>query len=751
MAGMGVTAHGVDVWLTPVAIAVILATWSWHWWCGYRWTKGWGAVTGDLPAGTAALDALEGGPLQEAATAFRRSLLSAGGVHYRAGTSADFIYPGADASPALDGPPRWLANGHALLLSLGLLGTFLGLTIGLAAVNLTPGQDADALTQEIPKLFSGAKLAFAKSVAGIAFSIIWSYRWRQIEREYESYFERVVRTLDRAFPLQTPTHALAFAVEALAERTERAIGDAMAAASADATTAATLLRDASQRQAADAADQRADLRLLGETLIGAFSPKLQEALEHTLVPILTQVRDQGQQFGASAAKEMSEAMRAGQGEHLKELSESFEKTTQALDRTQTVVVGNTDVLAQMLVGLQRQVEGLNEATRGLSATVSATVTPLERIGADLDAACLALGETTHGLKAERTSLVAATGLLRAGEEAVTDRFDNIAAALEDLLGKVTETGVECRNLLEATVRGTAVARDNVASVGDAVGELQKAAAITRAQMDELVRTATASSAATGGKISDAAEQFDRSMQGVAAQLATWLASQNQATTQSTAEAIQLVTRAIRDAGEGFRDQIQSLGTAVGPVREDLQKAAAALQQSAAATSSGARGLAEAGEQLRTSLGAATQPLDRFRTGMDEVARALDLAARSIEGERSALQGLGGQLQAQSLALSSQIAEFKGLLTGEVAANLRGVRDSNDAVAASWARVNQQTLQNLDLFAQRTKDYADHIGNTITLPQDVQNLDGTLADLRDTLGHLKSVLIAQRVAADGSVA
>jgi predicted membrane chloride channel (bestrophin family) len=137
--------------------------------------------------------------------------------------------------------------------------------------------------------------------------------------------------------------------------------------------------------------------------------------------------------------------------------------------------------------------------------------------------------------------------------------------------------------------------------------------------------------------------------------------------------------------------------------------------------------------------------------MDEVSKSLDLAARSIESERTALQGLGGQLQTQSQALSTQITQFRGLLSGEVAANLQGVRASNDAIAASWARVNQQTLQNLDLFAQRTKDYADHIGNTITLPQDVQNLDGTLADLRDTLRHLKGVLEAHERVADGPTA
>ncbi len=770
MVGLGERAEGpFDWWLTPAAIGVILATWAWHRWRAYQWSRQWRRTIGDLPTGPGALDALESGPLLEAATAFRRSLITASGTAFRHGTSADFIFPGADADRKLDAPPAWLANGHALLLSLGLLGTFVGLTIGLSGVDLKSDQDPKALVEQIGVLFSGAKLAFAKSVAGIAFSIIWSYRWRVVEQEYEGYFERVVRTLDRAFPLLTPTHAVALALESLADRTERAVDTASERAEAPLRDAvaqqratevavltgadrlAQLLAEAIDRQARDSAEERAELRQLGESLINGFSPKLREALERTLVPILTQVRDQGQTFGAAAAKEMSDVMRAAQGEHLKELGASFEKTTLALDRTQNVVVGNTDLLAQMLGGLQQQLDGLRGATQGLSTTLAASVTPLERIRDDLDAARVALAATTKGLEAERTSLVAASEALRAGEQVVSGRYDSIAQALGALLIQVDATGNACRSLLEVTERGTAASRENVRTVGDAVTELQRAAAITRAQMDELVRTATTTSETTGGKITDAADHFDRSMQSVAAQLAQWLASQNQATTQSTADAIQLVTAAIRDAGEGFRQQVSAMGAAVGPVREDLQKAAAALQQSAAATSTGARGLAEAGEQLRTSLGAATQPLERFRTGMDEVSKSLDLAARSIESERTALQGLGGQLQTQSQALSTQITQFRGLLSGEVAANLQGVRASNDAIAASWARVNQQTLQNLDLFAQRTKDYADHIGNTITLPQDVQNLDGTLADLRDTLRHLKGVLEAHERVADGPTA
>ena len=58
-----------------------------------------------------------------------------------------------------------------LLTSLGILGTFMGLMLGLTSVDFT---NAEGTIQSIPQLLSGMRFAFATSVAGIACSLIFN-------------------------------------------------------------------------------------------------------------------------------------------------------------------------------------------------------------------------------------------------------------------------------------------------------------------------------------------------------------------------------------------------------------------------------------------------------------------------------------------------------------------------------------------------------------------------------------------------
>ena len=58
-----------------------------------------------------------------------------------------------------------------LLTSLGILGTFMGLSRGLSSLNFA---DSAQLIQGIPDLLSGMRFAFGTSVAGISCSLVFN-------------------------------------------------------------------------------------------------------------------------------------------------------------------------------------------------------------------------------------------------------------------------------------------------------------------------------------------------------------------------------------------------------------------------------------------------------------------------------------------------------------------------------------------------------------------------------------------------
>ncbi|MBT2642866.1 MotA/TolQ/ExbB proton channel family protein [Bacillus sp. ISL-41] len=65
-----------------------------------------------------------------------------------------------------------LDNGSGIHVSLGVLGTFIGLAIGLSGLNMA---DPDLLREGVSGLIGGMKTAFYTSVLGVVFSILWIF------------------------------------------------------------------------------------------------------------------------------------------------------------------------------------------------------------------------------------------------------------------------------------------------------------------------------------------------------------------------------------------------------------------------------------------------------------------------------------------------------------------------------------------------------------------------------------------------
>ncbi|MDX8389576.1 MAG: hypothetical protein R8M38_03705 [Mariprofundaceae bacterium] len=72
-------------------------------------------------------------------------------------------------SVAKDKHPRFVEFSPTLLTSLGILGTFVGITLGLISFNF---ESQLAIDQSLPDLLSGLKMAFISSIFGMATSLM---------------------------------------------------------------------------------------------------------------------------------------------------------------------------------------------------------------------------------------------------------------------------------------------------------------------------------------------------------------------------------------------------------------------------------------------------------------------------------------------------------------------------------------------------------------------------------------------------
>jgi len=80
---------------------------------------------------------------------------------------------------------RLLAAAPSFLVAVGVLGTFVGLTVGLEGLVGT-SDEIEALKGGINKLISGAAVAFMTSVWGVAFSLLLNIIEKMFERSSKS-------------------------------------------------------------------------------------------------------------------------------------------------------------------------------------------------------------------------------------------------------------------------------------------------------------------------------------------------------------------------------------------------------------------------------------------------------------------------------------------------------------------------------------------------------------------------------------
>ena len=129
----------------------------------------------------------------------------------------------------------------SLLTSLGILGTFMGLSRGLSSLNFA---DSTQLIQGIPDLLSGMKFAFGTSVAGISCSLVFnminrisqgssyraiddfvtSFTQLAMSRPLDNDVQLIIQNQDRNYMLQGINDTL---VERLADNVGRSITRAM--------------------------------------------------------------------------------------------------------------------------------------------------------------------------------------------------------------------------------------------------------------------------------------------------------------------------------------------------------------------------------------------------------------------------------------------------------------------------------------------------------------------------------------------
>ena len=94
---------------------------------------------------------------------------------------------------------RMLAAVPGFLTALGVIGTFIGLQIGLAKLNIGADADVEQMKVGLAYVISGAKIAFMTSVWGVFLSVVFNFGEKLLENGIRKSISRLQERIDNLF------------------------------------------------------------------------------------------------------------------------------------------------------------------------------------------------------------------------------------------------------------------------------------------------------------------------------------------------------------------------------------------------------------------------------------------------------------------------------------------------------------------------------------------------------------------------
>lgn len=361
---------------------------------------------------------------------------------------------------------RFLHAAPTALTTLGLLGTFLGLTVGLSGLDL--GSTSDELRTGIQTLVDGAALGFTASLWGVFMSLVTNVSERWLEGRVLRKVRALQANINHLFRIKSPEQSLSDialsssesneALQVLHEKIGSAlqesvqhVGDSTSKAVTDAIqgSLAPIMADLAKR----AADQSADV-------FKEISGQLTASFNEIGISLARELQTSSESM-RSTLDYMSEQLRKQTDDHITRLNASQEATAAQMHAV------NEAAAAQMRAvndAAAAQMRAVNEATERQLVMLDES---LPRIVSGLDRAATLVGSATQGME------TVTTGFARVSSE-ISETSASLAGMLADAIGTMDELAGKTTTAADALAQQQGTVTELTQKTVDAVQVLEQA-------------------------------------------------------------------------------------------------------------------------------------------------------------------------------------------------------------------------------------------------------------------------------------
>ncbi|NWB69692.1 anti-phage ZorAB system protein ZorA [Pseudomonas sp. I8001] len=663
---------------------------------------------------------------------------------------AEHFFNARTLAPGLSGS-RFFGSLPGLLVGLGVLATFVGLTIGLSKLKLDSSGGVDQLRAGISVMIQGAAVAFMASVWGVGFSLVLNLIEKITERWALGRIHDLQHQIDALYPLipaeQSLVHIADYSresKEALQELHER-IGDrlqeslvgmseAMQTALTDALNnimapAIQTLVSTTSQQSTQVLEQLVSNFTQGLTSAGREQGNLMQqaaADVNTAVGSMTQQLNQLFQSLSDQQGRQQEVVRQQNGEfqdQLKQLSNSADQRQQQLEtRFNELMSGLTGQLDIQLSSVERRDEERQLLFERILAEASASQSALLEKSASasreqLKAMTEAGNEQHRSLETVFSRLMmtmnsqldSQMGAAETREQERAQRHEHQQAASlaqqQQLIGSLGQTSQQQINAIAETASAQQQALE--VTVGKLLGNFSE-------QMAGHGQQAEHREQSRQQRFTEQLENMALQQQALLEGIATAVQATQQQSRQMTEQHLQLMGR-LQQASEAAAvssRHMDSSANQLGLLSTNVRQAAELLGQRLESVTHRIESAGEQNAQLAGHLQSQAAALAQLQGALLESAQRFEQAATE------ARNGFGEMGSHQQEFLAGVRGEFTAL--GEV---LRSQVQGIEQQAEQWLRnysseVRDQVHERMDQWNKETMSFANQMHAVVKVINDV---------------------------------
>lgn len=383
--------------------------------------------------------------------------------------------------PEFKSPGR---SAPALLTSLGVTGTFLGITLGLAGFNIQDvGQDSSSLITSAVVLLDGMKTAFYTSLAGLGSSVIFMISMQYANRSQNHKIDKVNYQLSQVLKEESATNYLKQLVE---------LNHKQDNSDAQQQTAASMLALSQNLSGFMEQLQGVTQSLSGDGMAERISSSVGQAMKESVVPVLSEFKNELTIFREIKEDNQQQLLNNLIGTIKEELivpvTEELSKTTEAVTANTQVSGKLNENVAQVLSEVARTVETIdsfNQSTmQQLQDFAQQLSTVLTGFKDDTQNTMNAITEkvedvlniSIQGMEAQRTAFDGSAERATLAFECMGDKLEealNLRAQSESALFGEMEARIQ--TLLHSTSASFDRQTDILEKTGQEAGQLMQSA------------------------------------------------------------------------------------------------------------------------------------------------------------------------------------------------------------------------------------------------------------------------------------